>query len=334
MRPYRLELAVGGRDLVQQNDLVALAEREGFTGAWVAEVNGADAITQATAIAAATTSMRVGTAIIPMQTRDPLLMAMTARSLQELSGGRFILGLGTSTEVIVKDWHGRDWGKPLAGTNEYVALLRRLLAGERVTEAGAFPMRRASLAARPLLEVPIYLAALNDGMLRLAARAGDGVILNFVSPRQVKRAVELVRAVRSEAGLTSPFEVTVFFRATVVDDPSAALARYQQELLTYLLAPVYQRFFTADGWGELSQSTATLWERGEREAALAGVPMEFIHERALVGSAASISGQLDEYAAAGMDTAFVLAVPLPGSDFQSVSAEFVRAIAGATAAAH
>ena len=182
-------------------------------------------------------------------------------------------------------------------------------------------MRRASLAARPLLDVPIYLAALNDGMLRLAARAGDGVILNFVSPRQVKRAVELVRAVRSEAGLTSPFEVTVFFRATVVDNPSAALARYQQELLTYLLAPVYQRFFTADGWGELSQSTATLWERGEREAALAGVPMEFIHERALVGSAASISGQLDEYAAAGMDTAFVLAVPLPGSDFQSVSAE-------------
>ena len=139
MASYRLELAVSGRDLLQQAALIAHAERRGLTGAWVSEVNGADAVTQAASAVAVTTTMRVGTAIIPIQTRDPLLAAMTAQSLADLSGGRFVLGLGTSTSVIVEDWHGRPWGKPLAGTREYVSLVRQLLAGERVTAEGAFP---------------------------------------------------------------------------------------------------------------------------------------------------------------------------------------------------
>jgi hypothetical protein len=169
-----MDLAVSGRDLARQGELVAFAEAHGFSGAWVSEVNGADAISQATAIVGATKQMRVGTAIIPIQTRDPLLMAMTAYSLAELSGDRFVLGLGTSTKVIVEDWHGRAWGKPLSGTREYVGLVRELLQGEKVSASGAFPMRRASLAARGQHSVPIFLAA---------------VILNFVSTRQVERSV-------------------------------------------------------------------------------------------------------------------------------------------------
>src|SRR5690242_294528 len=161
-----------------------------MTGAWVSEVNGADAITQVASAISATASARVGTAIIPIQTRDPLLMAMTAQSLSDLSGGRFILGLGTSTSVIVHDWHGREWGKPLAGTREFVSLVRRLLAGERVTAEGPFAMNRSSLARKSQAPIPIYLGGLNDGMLKLVAQIGDGVILNFVSTRQVKHSVE------------------------------------------------------------------------------------------------------------------------------------------------
>lgn len=328
MSRYRLELAVAGRDLPQQAELIAHAERKGLTGVWMAEVNGADAVTQAASAAGATKTMRVGTAIIPIQTRDPLLMAMTAQSLSELSGGRFILGLGTSTTVIVQDWHGRPWGKPLSGTREFVSLVRRLLEGERVTAEGAFPMRRASLSRRNPQSVPIYLAALNEGMLRLAAEIADGVILNFVSPRQVNRAVDLIRAVRKEAGLTAPFEIAVFFRATVTDDEAASLPRYQQELLTYLMSPVYQKFFDADGWGELCESTAKLWTSGERDAALAGIPAEFIHERALVGNAPDLKLQLERYADAGMDTAFILPVPSAGGDYFAGSTAIIDAVAG------
>ena len=328
MASYRLELAVSGRDLLQQAALIAHAERRGLTGAWVSEVNGADAVTQAASAVAVTTTMRVGTAIIPIQTRDPLLAAMTAQSLSDLSGGRFVLGLGTSTSVIVEDWHGRPWGKPLAGTREYVSLVRQLLAGERVTAEGAFPMRRSSLARRSQGSIPIYLGALNDGMLRLAAEIADGVILNFVSTRQVKRAVDLVRATRRDLRLDAPFEVAVFFRATVTDDIAPVLPRYQQEMLTYLMSPVYQKFFGADGWGELCESTARRWTTGERESALANIPATFIQERALVGSASAIKVQLQAYAEAGMDTAFILPVPPPGADHFTGSIAIVDALAG------
>lgn len=323
---YRLELAVSGRDLPQQAKLIAHAEQRGMTGVWVSEVNGADAITQVASAISATRTARVGTAIIPIQTRDPLLMAMTAQSLSDLSGGRFVLGVGTSTNVIVHDWHGREWGKPIADTREFVSLFRTLMSGERVSAEGAFPMKRASLARASQSGVPLFLAALNDGMLRLAAQIADGVILNFVSTRQVQHAVDLVRSVRAEAGLTSPFEVAVFFRATVTDDPAPSLPRYQQEMLTYLMSPVYQKFFSADGWGDLCQSTAKLWTGGEREAALAGIPLKFITERALVGPAAALKAQLDGYAEAGMDTAFILPVPAPGVEYYEGSTAIVDAL--------
>ena len=327
MPAYRLELAVSGRDLPQQAELIRHAEERGLTGAWISEVNGADAITQAASAISATSKMRVGTAIIPIQTRDPLLMAMTAQSLSDLSGGRFVLGLGTSTSVIVQDWHGREWGKPLAWTNEYVSLLRQLMAGERVTSEGPFPMKRSSLARRSPAPIPIYLAALNDGMLKLAATIADGVILNFVSTRQVKHSVDLIGAEREKAGLTGPFEVCVFFRATVTDDANSFLPRYQQELLTYLMSPVYQKFFEADGWGDLCRSTAKKWTAGEREAALGDIPLKFIGERALVGNAASLKSQLDEYAVAGMDTAYILPVPAPGAEYYPGSRAIVDALA-------
>ena len=298
-----------------------------MTGTWVSEVNGADAITQVASAISATSKARIGTAIIPIQTRDPLLMAMTAQSLSDLSGGRFVLGLGTSTSVIVQDWHGRAWGKPLAGTREFVSLVRRLLAGERVTAEGPFPMKRSSLARRSQAPVPIYLGALNDGMLKLAAEIGDGVILNFVSTRQVKHSVELIRSERERLGLSKQFEVCVFFRATVTDDPGEVLARYQQELLTYLMSPVYQKFFEADGWGDLCRSTVQQWGAGEREPALAGIPAKFIDERALVGSARALKAHLEEYAEVGMDTAFVLPVPRPHDDYYAGSTAIVDALA-------
>lgn len=127
----------------------------------------------------------------------------------------------------------------------------------------------------------------------------DGVILNFVSTRQVKHAVDLVRRTRAEAGLPAPFEVCVFFRATVTDDRQASLPRYQQEMLTYLMSPVYQKFFEADGWGQLCRSTAKLWTSGEREAALAGIPWKFITERALVGRAPEVAGAARRFCGCG-----------------------------------
>lgn len=324
---YRLDVAVPGRDINEQRELASLAEARGFRGGWVSEVNGSDAVTQAAAIGTATTSARVGTAIVPIQTRDPLLMAQTAHSLAELTDGRFVLGLGTSTKVIVEDWHGRPWGKPVSGMREYVGLVRRLLAGERVTTESAFPIRRASLGVRSPRQVPIHLAALNDSMLRLAGEVGDGAILNFVSPAQVRRSVGIMKDARAAAGVSAPFEVSIYFRATVTKNPEETLPRYQQELLTYVLAPVYQTFFAQDGYEGLCKTTAELWGRGERETALKGIPMRFIAERCLVGTPDHIAGQLRAYADAGMDTALIMPVPIPGTDYLESCQAMIEALA-------
>lgn len=232
-----------------------------------------------------------------------------------------------SSKVIVEDWHGRPWGKPVSGMREYVGLVRRLLAGERVTAEGPYPMRRANLGVRSPRQVPIHLAALNDSMLRLAGEMGDGAILNFVSPAQVKRSVKIMKDARAAAGVTSPFEVSIYFRATVTENPEEALPRYQQELLTYVLAPLYQTFFAQDGYEELCKSTAELWGRGEREAALSGIPLSFIGERALVGTPEHIAGQLGTYAEAGMDTALIMPVPIPGTDYLESCQAMIEALA-------
>jgi len=312
-----IELAPPGRSLAEHADLTRLAAASGWKGAWLSEVNGFDAVTQAAVVAANVGEGRVGTAIVPMQTRDPLLMAMTATALNQLTGGRFVLGLGTSTRVIVEDWHATDWGAPITLTREYVSLLRRFLAGERVTtDGGRYRYRNASLSSRLAAPVPIYLAALNNRMLELAGEVADGVILNFASVEYVARARARLAAGAARAGRSlDDFEIVVYFRSSLTDDHGAVRDRYQRELLTYVLAPVYQKMFARDGFGPMCSEVERLWKAGDREAALAAIPDGFVRDRALVGTADELAASLDRYFEAGMDAAIVLPVPAPERDY-------------------
>lgn len=187
-------------------------------------------------------------------------------------------------------------------------------------------MRRANLGVRIPRQVPIHLAALNDSMLRLAGEMGDGAALNFVSPAQVKRSVKIMKDARAAAEVTTPFEVSIYFRATVTSEPELALPSHQQELLTYVLAPVYQKFFAQDGYEALCAGTARLWVAGERETALKGIPMRFIGERCLVGTPEHIARQLGAYAEAGMDTALIMPVPIPGTDYLESCQAMIEAL--------
>ena len=244
-------------------------------------------------------------------------MAMTASALSQLTGGRFVLGLGTSTRVIVEDWHATEWGVPIALTREYVSLLRRFMAGERVTtEGGRYRYRNASLSARPGASVPIYLAALNDRMLELAGEIADGVILNFASLDYVARARERLAAGAARAGRSmDDLEVVIYFRCSVTDNYASVRERYQRELLTYVLAPVYQKMFGRDGFGPMCGEVESLWKAGERAAALAAIPDGFVRDRALVGTADGAAGSLERYFDAGVDAAIVLPVPAPESNY-------------------
>ncbi len=180
--------------------LAARGEQLGYESVWIAEVAGYDAVTLLTAIAAATSTLRIGTGIAGIYLRDPLLMAMSANAVNEYSQGRLLLGLGTSTPVIVERWHGMPWGKPLEHMREYTSLVRRLMSGERVKSSGLYNLSSAQLGVPAGGMVPIYFGALNPAMLALAGEVADGVILNFPTLSYTRRAVAAVNQATLRAG--------------------------------------------------------------------------------------------------------------------------------------
>ena len=329
MNDVQVDLASPGRTVAENVELALLAESRGWGGFWVAEVSGADAVTTAAAVAARLTSGRVGTGIVPMQTRDPMLLAMTATSIGQIAPGGFVLGLGTSTPIIVEDWHAAPWGEsPLALTRECVDLVRRFLAGDRVTtDTGRWRYRRAQMTARADTSPPIYLAALNDRMLELAGEIADGVILNFVTVADVAHARERVAVGAARAGRDlDGFELMVFFRSTVTDDYERVRHRYQRELLTYVMAPVYQRMFAREGFADACQEVQALWRARERDTALDAIPPTLIRDRTLIGTAAEIEQRLAAYAAAGMDSTMVFPVAIPDADYVDDCARIIDAL--------
>jgi probable F420-dependent oxidoreductase len=295
--------------------LAAQGERLGYESVWVAETTGYDVVTLATAIAGATGAVRVGTGIAGIYLRDPLLMAMSANALNEYAGGRLILGLGTSTPVIVERWHGLPWSRPIGHMRAYTALVRRLLDGERVTSSGLYTLAGAQLAVPAAGPAPIYFGALNPRMLALAGEVADGVILNFPTLSYARGAVAAVREAEARAG-RAPGSVTVaaFLRTTVTDTPDSALVgdRYQRELLPYALAPVYRRVFTDDGYGAVCDAVNALWAAGERGPALEAVSADMIRDHTVVGPAAECAERIQALCATGIDCAVLL--PLPDND--------------------
>lgn len=314
---HTIELAPPGRTIAEHQEFAKLAAGHGWRGAWISELAGFDGVTQVIAAGQAIAPGRAGTAILPMQTRDPLLMAMTAASMNQLLGGRFVLGLGTSTEVIIEGWHATDWGKPLSLTREYVALLRRFLAGERVTTTdGRYRFRNASLGNQLATDIPIYLGALNDRMLELVGEIADGALLNFASLAYLRHARERLATGRARAGKSmDDFEIVVYFRCSLTDDYAPVRLRYQREFLTYVMAPVYQRVWSPEGFGPMCSEVERLWRGGDREAALAAIPDELAQERALIGTADEVRTRLGAYFDAGMHAAIVMPVARPDRDY-------------------
>jgi probable F420-dependent oxidoreductase len=312
-----IELAPPGRTMAEHVEIAQLAAANGWGGVWISELAGFDGVTQAIATGQAIAPGRAGTAILPMQTRDPMLMAMTAASINQLLGGRFVLGLGTSTQVIIEGWHATDWGKPLSLTREYVSLVRRFLAGERVTtDQGRYHYRGASLGNQLPSEIPIYLAGLNDKMLELVGEVADGALLNFASLDYVRHVREHLAIGRKRAGKTmDDFEIVVFFRCSLTDDYEEVRGRYQREFLTYVMAPVYQRMWSREGLGPMCANVEQLWRQGQREDALAAISDELAQQRALIGTAEEVQSRLDGYFEAGMHTAIVMPIARPGADY-------------------
>lgn len=231
------------------------------------------------------------------------MLAQHAAALQDASGGRFALGIGSSSNVIVERWNGGRFERPLTRVRETLAFLRQALAGERAQVEGetltAGPFR---LEQAPATRVPIVVAALRGRMLRLAAAEADGAFVNFL-PLQALPAVRAeIEAGAREAG-RDPGELDVLCRFFLIPgEPQAARAVAAFTFAAYATVPVYERFFRWIGYGEQIDPLVEAWRAGDRKAALEHVPQDLLDDIFIFGSPDQMRARLGEFVAGGITT--------------------------------
>jgi probable F420-dependent oxidoreductase len=288
----------------QQVAYIQQAEASGYEGIWVPEVMGTDAFTVLAAASQVTRRLRLGTGIVPLYTRTPTTLAMTIATLDALSGGRAVLGLGVSSEIIIGAWHGLPFPKPLGAMREAVDIIRRLLRNERVTAEGAFFRVRNLRPNVPLSSdrtIPIYIGALNSGMLRLAGAIADGVILNWMPAACVPRAIEAIAAGAQRAGRAlADIDIACYIRVCVTEDLEAARQWMRRELTSYAIVEAYHTYFTACGFGADSTACREAWQQGDRAGAMQRISDTMVHAMAAIGSAEACRMQLAAFVDAGV----------------------------------
>ena len=292
--PLNLLLPVSGLA-----DVARRAEALGYDTVWAAEAGTNDAFGLLTACASATSHVTLATGVLPIFTRTPALMAQCAATLQDWSGGRFELGLGVSSETIVSRWNGVPYDHLLDRMREYVGIVRQLLTWEKVSHSS--PLYSVD-GYRLLLNVPsppppVLIGALNPGMLRLAGEVSDGALLNWIGSAAVPSALAHVAA---GAG-GEPRRNAVFVRVCVTSDVDAARAWARREVMGYVIVPAYRRAFGVQGWASVCADAMALWDAGDRKAAAASLPDEFVDTLCLAGSASSVRERFDAFRAAGVD---------------------------------
>jgi probable F420-dependent oxidoreductase len=284
------------------------AEELGYESLWVADTGaGPDAYVVSAVAALATRRVRIGTAVVPIYTRAPAVHAAGAGSVAQLAPGRFILGLGISSETIVDTWGGVPFRRPFTRMRETVDCLRRMLAGERVTfEGRTIRTRNFRLVSPPPAPVPIYIAALMPPMLELAGEIADGVILNFMPVEAVPRMLAHVRRGAERAGRDpAALEIVSRFQVVVTDDPAAARAALRHMMGPYFATSVYNRFVAWCGFPEEAAAIDAGWRAKDRGRNLAAVTDEMVDRLAIIGSPERCRERLAAFVAAGVTTPMI-----------------------------
>jgi len=288
--------------------LVRRIEEAGYESVWSAESTDFDGFTPLAVAAEHSERLRLVTGIVNAYTRGPALLAQTAAALADLSNGRFVLGLGASSNVIVEQWNGIPFERPLARVADTVAYLRTVLAGDR--GPGGF-----KLASPPAQPVPIVLAALRERMLRLAAEIADGVFANFLPLGGVEQVVRTFGVPEKELACR-------FFSIHAPEEE--ALATAKRIFVAYATVPVYAEFFRWLGRGDEIDPVVEAWNAGNRRRALELAPEALIRETFLLGPLEAQRERLAEFAAAGIDTA-VLALSCAPAELPAVIDAFAPA---------
>ena len=314
-------LGYSGKHIHIPIELIQQAESMGYDSVWTAEAYGNDAVTSAAYVLAQTSKIRVGTAIMQMPARTPAMCAMTAMSLDQLSDGRFIVGLGASGPQVVEGWHGVPYGKPVTRTKEYIQIMRKIFEREGPVEfdgqmyqmpnqsegtTGLGKPLKSILAAAS--DIPIYTASITPAGLRCAGEVADGVFPVWMDPNKYDVLGESIEQGFEKAGndkSLEDFDVAPFVTVAMNDDLNAAYDALRPWLALYIGGMgaknknFYHDYATRLGYGDAADQIQELYLSGKKPEAEALVPNELLDEVSLIGPRERIIERLGPWKEAG-----------------------------------
>jgi len=310
MTRYGMTIPLGG-PLHTQKDRISRLPGLGYTDVWSAEGVGPNGFIPLALASEWAPELRLGTAIIPAYTRGPALLADTVGTMAQAAPGRFVLGIGTSSNVIVENWNSIPFVDPYKRVKDMVAFLREALSGEKVTNTyDSFDVKGYRCQVKPAEEVPIFVAALREGMLKLAGRVGDGVIVNWLSAEDLNTVVPIVTG----AANGEPREIVARLFVAPTEDRETALQVGRFAAAAYLSVPVYKAFHQWIGREEILGGFWERWEDGDRKGALAEIPESVVDDLVINGSYETCRAQIQRYFDNGLTTSALALMPTPDLD--------------------
>jgi probable F420-dependent oxidoreductase len=295
--------------LNEQADLYQEFADLGYTDLWSSEADGTDGFTPLILASQWAPTLRLGIAIIPAYTRGPALMAQHIASICEAAPGRFVMGIGSSSNVIVENWNGIPFEEPYKRTRDMARFLRKALTGEKVSEKyDGFEVNGFTLRRVPREQPPILIAALRPGMLRLAGKEGDGAIINWLSAEDVATVKPYVE----EGGAQKEIVARIF----CCPNPDAEVVRAEAKraIAAYLNVPVYADFHRWLGRSEDLEGMWNYWAVGDRKAALDAIPDRVVDQLIVHGTPEQCREHIDRYHAMGVTTSAISIMPFGGID--------------------
>jgi probable F420-dependent oxidoreductase len=297
LKRWGLTLPLPLTPISASEDLIRRAEAAGYTDLVSGETNGPDGFTPLAMAAAWTKEVRLGTGVVGVPLRGRALLAQQAAALQDASNGRFVLGIGASSDRIVEGWNGVPFEKPLTTISERVDFLKNAFAGER--GPGGF-----KLEAQPAEPIPIVLAALRGKMLELAKEKAQGAMTNFLP------LAGLPQVVAGVEGAPEGFELWCrFFCLAGEREQVEPLARFM--FSSYITVPVYEKFFRWLGYGEQIDAMVEAWNAKDKQKAAAEAPWELIEDTFIFGTPQEMKARLDAYVEGGITLPVITPITTP-----------------------
>ncbi|MCC5950835.1 MAG: LLM class F420-dependent oxidoreductase [Acidimicrobiia bacterium] len=315
-------------------DAARWATELGYGSFWTAETTGPEAFATLAAVGAAQPSLDLGTGVLALQVRSPMVAAMGAATLTELgSDRRVLLGVGVSSPVVTERWHGVPYGdRPLRQTREYLEVVRAILDGDAVTYEGEhYQLRRSRLGVRLGERRPeLVLGALGERMLQLAGELADGVLLNYLPAAAVPWCVEQVHAGEDAAGRPRGSCTIYAYVHVGVCDRSDALPKARRDLFSYAVVEAYATAFARAGFAEEVDAIRERHAAGDRDGAVAAVSERMVDAIDVVGDADHVAATVAAYRAGGVDVPVIMPLPWGADRLEVVRATMEAAAPEAT----